>query len=93
MRFRQNITLSPWPLKIIYFVLAGYLALGLIAGLVWLEFGRDAEGQVVEFGLEFTTVVGIVLFPILLIGLIVAPFYRWIAGKLAGFIDNLDRSQ
>ena len=58
---------------------------------MWLEFGRAAEGQVVEFGLEFTTVIGILLFPILLIGLIAVPFYRWIAGKVAGFIDNLDR--
>jgi hypothetical protein len=50
-----------------------YLAFVLIAALVWFEFGRDAEHQVVDLGWDLTTMVGIVVFPVLLIGLIAAP--------------------
>jgi hypothetical protein len=35
-----------------------------------------------------STIVGIVLVPLLLIGLILLPLYRWIARKLVGFIDG-----
>src|SRR5262249_43774525 len=93
MRIWRTITQSPWPLRIIYFVLAVYLAFGLMAVLVWFEFGRNAEDQVVELGWDLTTMVGIVAFPILLVGLIVVPVYRWIARKLVGLIDDLDRPQ
>jgi hypothetical protein len=73
MRIWQTIKRSPWPLRIIYFVVAVYLAFVLIAALVWFEFGRDAEHQVVDLGWDLTTMVGIVVFPVLLIGLIAAP--------------------
>src|SRR5262249_5741560 len=72
MRIWQTITQSPWPLRIIYFVLALYLAFWLIAVLVWFEFGRDAEHQVVDLGCDLTTMVGICVFPLLFIGLIAA---------------------
>ena len=93
MRFWQTLTRSgkaAWPLKLLGFVLAVYLAFVLIAALAWLGFGRNAEDQVVGFGEDVTTVVGIVAIPIILIGLIFVPFYRWIARKLVGFIEDRD---
>ena len=88
MRFWQTIKQPPWPLRIIYFVLAVYLVVGLIAAVAWIEFGRDAEDRVVALAEDVSTIVGIVLVPLLLIGLILVPLYRWIARKLVGFIDG-----
>jgi len=65
----------------------------LIAALAWFEFGRSAEEQVVELAVDLTTMVGIILVPILLIGLIAVPFYRRIARNLVGFIEDRDRPQ
>ena len=93
MRFWQTIKRPPWPLRIIYFVLALYLVFWLIAALVWFEFGRSAEDQVVGLAGDLTTMVGIILVPVLLVGLIAVPFYRWIARKLVGFIEDHDRPQ
>jgi hypothetical protein len=62
----------------------------LIATLVWFEFGRNAEEQMVDLALDVTTLVGIVLVPIFVVGLIAVPFYRWIANKLVGFIEDRD---
>jgi hypothetical protein len=93
MRFWQTIKRPPWPLRIIYFVLAVYLIFWLIAALVWFEFGRRAEEQVVDLGMDLTTMVGIILAPVLLVGLIAVPFYRWITRKLVGFIEDHDRPQ
>jgi hypothetical protein len=62
--------------------LAVYLVFGLIAALAWLEFGRNAEERVVDLAEDLTTMVGIVVLPIILIGLIIVPLYRWIARKL-----------
>jgi hypothetical protein len=84
---------ASWPLRIVYFVLAAYLVLALIAALAWFGFGRNAEQQVVDLTEDLTTTVGIVLGPILLMGLIIVPFYRWIARKLVGFIADRDRPQ
>jgi hypothetical protein len=50
----------PWPLRIIYFVVALCLAFWLIATLVWFEFGRNAEEQMVDLALDVITLVGIV---------------------------------
>ncbi len=93
MKFWQTIKRSPWPLRIIYFVVALYIVFGLIAALVWFEFGRDAEEQVVDLGMDLTTMIGIILVPVLLVGLIVVPLYRWIARKLVGLIEDRDRPQ
>ena len=76
MKFWQTIKRPPWPLRIIYFVLAFYLVFGLIAALAWFEFGRNAEDQVVDLAGDLTTMVGIVVVPVLLIGLIAVPVYR-----------------
>ena len=93
MRFWQTIKRSPWPLRIIYFVVALYLVFWLIAVLAWFKFGQSAEDRVVDVAGDLTTMVGIVLFPVLLVGLIAVPFYRWIARKLAGVIEDHDRPQ
>jgi hypothetical protein len=77
-------------LRIIYFVLAFYLIFGLIAALVWFEFGRSAEEQVVDLAGDLTTMVGIIVVPVLLIGLIAVPVHRWISRKLVGFIEDRD---
>jgi NADH:ubiquinone oxidoreductase subunit 4 (subunit M) len=90
MKFWQTIKRPPWPLRIICFVVALYLVFWLIAALVWFEFGRKAEDQVVDLAGDLTTMVGIVLVPILVVGLIAVPFYRWIASKLVGFIEDRD---
>ena len=58
----------------------------MIAVLAWFEFGQSAEDQVVDVAGDLTTMVAIVLVPVLLVGLITVPFYRWIARKLVGFI-------
>jgi len=93
MRLWQAITQAPWSLRIIYFVLAVYLVVGLIAAVAWFEFGRAAEDQVVNLAEDLTTVVGIILGPVLLVGLIAVPLYRWITRKLVGLIEDHDRPQ
>ncbi len=93
MKFWQTIKRSPWLLRIICFVVGLYLVFWLIAALAWFVFGRNAEDQVVGLAGDLTTMVGIVLVPILLVGLIAVPFYRWIARKLVGFIEDRDRPQ
>jgi len=90
MKFWQTIKRPPWPLKIIYFVLAFYLVFGLIAALAWFEFGRSAEAQVVDIAWDLTTMVGIIVVPVLLVGLIAVPVHRWISRKLVGFIEDRD---
>ena len=70
-----------------------YLVFWLIAVLAWFEFGQSAEDQVVDVAGDLTTMVAIVLVPVLLVGLITVPFYRWIARKLVGFIEDRDRPQ
>ena len=92
MKVWQTIKRPPWPLRIIYFVLAFYLVFGLIAALAWFEFGRNAEDQVAHLAWDLTTMVGIILAPVLLVGLIAVPFYRWISRKLVGLEDR-DRPQ
>jgi len=93
MKFWQTIKRPPWPLRIIYFVSALYLVFWLIAALVWFEFGRNVEEQVVDLAGDLTTMVGIILAPVLLVGLIAVPFYRWITHKLVGFREDHDRPQ
>ena len=93
MKFWQTIKRSPWPLRMLYFALTVSLAFVLIAALAWFGFGRNAEEQVVDLAEDLATMVGIILVPVLLIGLIAVPFYRWIARKLVGFIEGRDRPQ
>lgn len=90
MKLWQTIKRSPWLLRIICFVVALYLVFWLIAALAWFEFGRSAEEQVVDLAGDLTTMVGIIVVPVLLVGLIAVPFYRWIASKLVGLIEDRD---
>ena len=82
-----------WPFKIACSVLIFYLVVGLIAIVGWFGFGRNAEQQVVEITGGLTEIVGIVLVPVLLIGLIAVPLHRWIIRKLANFISALDQDR
>jgi hypothetical protein len=75
-----------WPLRIICFVVVLYLAVALIAAVAWFAFGRKAEDQVVDLALGLTEITGIVLVPVLLIGLIAVPLYCWLTRK---FVDLL----
>jgi hypothetical protein len=70
-----------------------YLVVGLIAIVGWFGFGRNAEQQVVEIAGGLTEIVGIVLVPVLLIGLIAVPLHRRITRKLANFISALDQDR
>ena len=79
--------------RVIYFVLAVYIVVGLVAAVAWFEFGRTAEDQVVNLAEDLTTVVGIILGPVLLVGLLAVPFYRWITRKLVGLIEDRERPQ
>jgi hypothetical protein len=91
MRFWQTLTRSgkaAWPLKILGFVLAFYLVFVLIAALAWLGFGRNAEEQVIDLAGDVTTIVGIVLVPVLVIGLIAVPLYRWSVGELVNVVER-----
>ena len=78
--------LAWWPLRVVCFVLAVYLIFAVIAAVAWFEFGRSAEEQVVDVATGLTELAGIVLVPILVIGLIAVPFYRWIIRK---FVNRL----
>jgi hypothetical protein len=76
MRFWQTIKQARWPLRIIYFVLAVCLVFGLVAMLARVEFGQYAEDRVVDLAEDLSTIVGIVVIPIIFIGLILVPLYR-----------------
>ena len=84
---------TTWFFKIACSVLIFYLVVGLIAIVGWFGFGRNAEQQVVEIAGSLTEIVGIVLAPVLLIGLIAVPLHRWIIRKLLNFISALDQDR
>jgi hypothetical protein len=66
---------TPWPLKILYFVLCYLLIAGLTAGIVDLLFGRGAAVGVLTFAEDVAVVIGIALAPVVLVGLLLIPFY------------------
>jgi hypothetical protein len=66
---------APWPLKILYFVLAYVLAFAVTAAIVRLQFGRDAGGQVVIFAEDIGVIIGLLCAPIFFIGILLIPFY------------------
>jgi hypothetical protein len=65
-----------WSFKIACSILFFYLVVGLIATVAWFGFGRNTEQQVIEIAGALTEIVGIVLVPVLLIGLIAVPLHR-----------------
>jgi NADH:ubiquinone oxidoreductase subunit 2 (subunit N) len=83
----------PWPLRIVRGVLILLLVFGLIAAVVWLGFGRDAEKQVVDLGEGLTAIALIFFVPVLLFGLIAVPFHRWLMKKTFGAAQDHDHFQ
>jgi len=61
---------TPLPLKVLYFVLAWGLAAGLAAAIADLEFGSNGERHVMDFIEGLITIIVIVGFPVLVMGLI-----------------------
>jgi hypothetical protein len=66
---------TPWPLKILYAVLAYVLIFALIAGIAGLEFGFDSAGRVAIFAEDLGIIIGMFCAAVLLVGLILIPFY------------------
>jgi hypothetical protein len=64
---------APWPLKILYFVLAYVLAFALIAAIVAMRSGRDAAGQVVILAEDISLIIGLICAPVALVLLLFAP--------------------
>jgi formate hydrogenlyase subunit 3/multisubunit Na+/H+ antiporter MnhD subunit len=81
---KAKLAFAWWPLRIVCFVLAFYLAVGLIAAVTLFEFGRNAEEQVADVAAGLTEIVGIILVPVLLVGIIAVPFHRWLMRKIVG---------
>ena len=66
---------APLPLKLLYFAIAWILFFALIARIADVEFGRNAEKQVVDFAEGLTEVLLILFVPALLSGLIMFLVY------------------
>ena len=80
-------------MRILRGVLAFLLVFGLIAAVAWLGFGRDAEKRVVDLGEGLAAILLIVFVPVLLFGLIVVPFHRWLMKKTMGATYDRDHFQ
>jgi NADH:ubiquinone oxidoreductase subunit 5 (subunit L)/multisubunit Na+/H+ antiporter MnhA subunit len=80
----------PWPMRVVRGVLLLILIFGGIAAFAWLFFGRNSEVEVLGFGEDLIEIVAIVLVPVLLIGLIVLPLYRWSTNKLTTKLISTD---
>jgi hypothetical protein len=61
---------APSPLKVAYFALACAVVFGLAAAIAGLEFGREAEDQVVEVTEDLLTIASLGGGPVLIMGLI-----------------------
>jgi hypothetical protein len=61
---------APLPLKVAYFGLACALVFGLAAAIAGIEFGREAEDQVVEITEDLLTIASLGGGPMLVMGLI-----------------------
>jgi hypothetical protein len=61
---------APSPLKVAYFGLACAVVFGLAAAISGLEFGREAEDQVVEVAEDLLTIASLGGGPVLVMGLI-----------------------
>jgi hypothetical protein len=73
---------APWPLKILYVVLAYVLVFVVIAGIAGLEFGRDSAGQVLTFAEDLSIIIGLVCAPVILIAVFFAPLYMAVRPQL-----------
>jgi hypothetical protein len=61
---------APMPLKVAYFCLACAVMFGLAAAIAGIEFGREAEDQVVEVTEDLLTIASLGGGPVLVMGLI-----------------------
>jgi hypothetical protein len=61
---------APLPLKVAYFGLACAVVFGLGAAIAGIEFGREAEDQVVEVAEDLLTIASLGGGPVLVMGLI-----------------------
>ena len=61
---------APLPLKVAYFGLACAVVFGLAAAIAGLEFGREAEDQVVDVTEDLLTIASLGGGPVLIMGLI-----------------------
>jgi DMSO/TMAO reductase YedYZ heme-binding membrane subunit len=102
VRFRQTINLLlsaawfaevPWPLRIVRGILVLLLFFAVMVAVAWLGFGRDAEREVIDVGEGLTEIALIIFVPVLLFGLIVVPFHRWLMKKTMGATYDSDHFQ
>ena len=61
---------APLPLRVAYFGLACAVVFGLAAAIAGIEFGREAEDQVVEVTEDLLTIASLGGGPVLVMGLI-----------------------
>ena len=73
---------APLPLKVAYFGLACAVVFGLAAAIAGIEFGREAEDQVVEVTEDLLTIASLGGGPVLVMGLISSFARRRTSGRL-----------
>ena len=78
---------APLPLKVAYFGLACAVLFGLAAAIAGIEFGREAEDQVVEVTEDLLTIASLGGGPVLVMGLI-SSFARRRTGRVAPSADD-----
>jgi hypothetical protein len=74
---------APLPLKVAYFGLACAVVFGLAAAIAGIEFGREAEDQVVEVTEDLLTIASLGGGPMLVMGLISSFARRRTSGRSA----------
>jgi hypothetical protein len=72
---------APLPLKVAYFGLACAVLFGLTAAIAGIEFGREAEDQVVEATEDLPTIASLGGGPVLVMGLISSFARRRTSGR------------
>jgi len=79
---------APLPLKVAYFGLACAVMLGLAAAIAGIEFGREAEDQVVEVTEDLLTIASLGRGPALVVGLISSFAHQRTGRRLAPSADG-----
>jgi hypothetical protein len=72
----------PWPLRILRGVLLLFVLFLLAAAVAWLGFGRNAELEVVDTTEALLEVLGIILLPVLIVGLVAWPLHGRFMNKI-----------
>ena len=73
--------IAPLPLKVAYFGLACAVVFGLAAAIAGIEFGREAEDQVVDVTEDLLTIASLGGGPVLVMGLISSVARRRTSGR------------